>query len=70
MIVSNYKHYEELPLFLNAKTVAKVLGVSISTPYELSPEPGFPTLRVASRMVIPKEKFIKWVELQSGGDAT
>ena len=42
MIVSNYKHYEELPLFLNAKTVAQVLGVSISTAYELFHEPGFP----------------------------
>ena len=70
MIVSNYKHYEELPLFLNAKTVAQVLGVSTPTAYDLSPEPGFPPLRVASRMVVPKEKFIQWVELQSGGDAT
>lgn len=25
---SMYKHYEDLPLFLNAATVAKVLGVS------------------------------------------
>lgn len=50
--------------------VAQVLGVSISTAYELFHEPGFPTLRVGSRMVVPKEKFIQWVELQSGGDAT
>ena len=70
MIVSNYKHYEELPLFLNAKTVAQVLGVSISTAYELFHEPGFPALRVGSRMVVPKEKFLQWVELQLGGDAT
>ena len=27
---SIYKSYDELPLFLNAKTVAKVLGVSPS----------------------------------------
>ena len=70
MIVSNYKHYEELPLFLNAKTVAQVLGVSISTAYELFHEPGFPTLRVGSRMVVPKEKIIKWVEVEAGGGAT
>ena len=27
---SSYKTYDELPLFLNAETVAKVLGVSPS----------------------------------------
>lgn len=47
--------------------VAQVLGVSISTAYELLNNPGFPTLRVGSRMVVPKEKFIQWAEGQSGG---
>ena len=47
--------------------VAQVLGVSISTAYELLNDPGFPTLRVGSRMVVPKEKFIQWAEGQSGG---
>ena len=56
-----------LPLFLNARMVAQVLGVSISTAYELLNDPGFPTLRVGSRMVVPKEKFIQWAEGQSGG---
>ena len=46
--------------------VAQVLGVSISTAYELLNAPGFPTLRVGSRMVVPKEKFIRWAEGQSG----
>ena len=30
-------------------------------------EPGFPVLRVGSRMVVPKEKFIQWAEERSGG---
>lgn len=64
---SIYKSYEELPLFLNTSLVAQVLGVSISTAYELMHEPGFPVLRVGSRMVVPKEKFIRWTEEQSGG---
>ena len=59
--------YEDLPLFLNAKMVAQVLGVSISTAYEVMHEPGFPVLRVGSRMVVPKEKFIQWAEERSGG---
>ena len=64
---SNYKNYDELPLFLNAETVAQVLGVSSSSGYELMHEPGFPVLRVGSRMVVPKEQFIQWVESHTGG---
>ncbi len=41
---SVYKSYDELPLFLNAETVAKLLGISPSSSYELLHEPGFPAL--------------------------
>ena len=51
MKTSIYKNYEELPLFLNAELVEKVLGV----------------LKVGSRMVVPKEKFIQWVEEHTQG---
>ena len=64
---SIYKSYDELPLFLNSELVAKVLGVSPSSGYELMHEPGFPVLRVGSRMVVPKEKFMQWVEEHTGG---
>ena len=64
---SVYKSYDELPLFLNSELVAKVLGVSPSSGYELMHEPDFPVLRVGSRMVVPKEKFIQWVEAHTGG---
>ena len=64
---SVYKSYDELPLFLNSELVAKVLGVSPSSGYELMHQPDFPVLRVGSRMVVPKEKFIQWVEEHTGG---
>ena len=64
---SVYKSYDDLPLFLNSELVAKVLGVSPSSGYELMHEPDFPVLRVGSRMVVPKEKFIQWVEEHMGG---
>ena len=47
--------------------VAKVLGISISSAYELMHETSFPALRVGSRIVVPKEKFCQWVEAQTGG---
>lgn len=59
---SIYKSYEELPLFLNAQMVAKLLGISPSSSYELMHEKGFPVLRVGNRLVVPKEKFRQWVE--------
>ena len=64
---SEYKSYDDLPLFLNADTVAKVLGISISSAYELMHEPGFPVLRIGNRMVVPKEQFIQWVNEHTGG---
>jgi len=64
---SVYKSYDELPLFLNAETVAKVLGVSPSSGYELMHEKDFPTLKIGSRIVVPKEKFIRWVEQHTKG---
>ena len=66
---SVYKSYDELPLFLNAEIVARVLGVSPSSGYELMHEPDFPSLRIGSRIVIPKEAFICWVEEHTGGTA-
>ena len=38
---SMYKTYDELPLFLNAETVAKALGISVSSAYGLMRENNF-----------------------------
>ena len=54
MKVSQFKDYSDLPLFLNAELVAKVLGVSPSSGYELMHETDFPVLKVGSRMVVPR----------------
>lgn len=59
---STVKSYEELPLFLNAETVAKALGVATSTAYELMHEKDFPALKIGSRLLVPKEKFRQWVD--------
>ena len=64
---SNYKSYDELPLFLNAKMVARVLGISTAGAYELLHQDSFPVLRIGSRMVVPKEQFLSWIEKQMGG---
>lgn len=67
MKVSNYISYDELPLFLNADLVAETLGIASSSAYELMGEEGFPALRVGTRIVVPKEQFIQWVNERVGG---
>ena len=61
-----YKSYEELPLMLTVPDIAAVLGVSRVGAYELAHSEGFPVLRVGSRIVIPKGKFLLWIEKQRG----
>ena len=51
---SIYKSYDELPLFLNAETISKLLGISSTAVYELMHQKDFPVLRVGNRMVVPK----------------
>ena len=63
---STYKSYDELPLFLNAATVAKVLGIAPSSAYELMHEKDFPAMRIGNRIVVPKEAVIRWVERHTG----
>ena len=63
---SIYKSYDELPLFLNAEMAARLLGISISSMYELMHEKGFPVLKIGTRLVVPKEKLRAWVEQNVG----
>ena len=65
---SIYKNYDELPLFLNAKTVAEVLGIAPSSAYELMHEKGFPILKVGNRLLVEKDKFKEWINRNTGGN--
>ena len=61
---SSYKSYDELPLFLQADLISDVLGISISSAYELMHEKGFPAMRVGNRLIVPKDEFQTWVQNQ------
>ena len=62
MKYSDYKNYEDLPLFLNAELLAKVLGVAVSSAYELMHEKDFPSVRIGKRFVVPREDLKVWIE--------
>lgn len=63
-----YKSYNELPLMLSVPEVAAVLGISRAGAYELVRSKGFPSLSIGSRIVVPKDKFIAWIEAQCKED--
>lgn len=62
---SDYKSFDELPLMLSVPQVASVLGISRAGAYELARSKGFPSLTIGTRIVVPKEKFIAWIDLKT-----
>ena len=62
-----YTSYDELPLLLNVKQLADLLGVSDSSVYELIQEDDFPSLRIGKRIVVPKDELRKWISDNTKG---
>ncbi len=64
--MKNYKNYSELPLAMNAKDVMMALGLSRAGVYNLLKETDFPSMKVGSRIIVPKDKFINWMNKKVG----
>ena len=64
---SNIKTFEELPYFINVQELADILGIAISSCYELMHEKDFPTIRIGKRLVVLKDKFLIWVNENTKG---
>ena len=63
---SSYKTYDDLPLMLSVPDVAKALGISRAGAYELAHRKEFPSMKLGSRIIVPKDKFLRWIEQQCG----
>lgn len=61
---ATYTSYNQLPLSLNANDIAAVLGISRANAYTLMRAKGFPTIFIGKRMIVPRDKFIEWMDLQ------
>ena len=66
MTGTTYKTYNELPMFINVPALSKLFGISQSSCYELMHEKDFPSLRIGSRIVVPRDKLIEWIEARVG----
>ena len=65
MLKSQYKSFDELPLSLNMTEVAGVLGISVSSAYELARMDSFPSFRVGNRILVTRDAFKEWLDNQS-----
>ena len=63
-MTTTYTSYNQLPLSLNANDIAAVLGISRANAYTLMRAKGFPTIFIGKRMIVPRDKFIEWMDLQ------
>ena len=59
---SKFKNYDDLPLTLTAPDVGEVLGISRAAAYELVRSQGFPRLKIGTRILVPKDKFLAWID--------
>ena len=57
-----YTHYDQLPIVLNADQLAQALGISRANAYQLMHSKGFPTIQIGKRMLVPKDKFLEWLD--------
>ena len=54
---------------LSVQELAQQMGISLPKAYELVKEPGFPTIRIGTRILIPTEGFQNWLRQKSGSEA-
>ena len=63
-MTTTYTSNNQLPLSLNANDIAAVLGISRANAYTLMRAKGFPTIFIGKRMIVPRNKFIEWMDMQ------
>lgn len=61
-----FRSYDELPLMLTVADVADVLGIGLAHAYEVVRRQDFPTITLGSRIIVPRDKFIQWIEEKAG----
>lgn len=50
---------------MSVQELSAHMGVSLPKAYELVKEPGFPTIRIGARILIPVEGFKAWLKEKS-----
>ena len=53
---------------LSVQELSAQMGISLPKAYELVKTPGFPTLRIGTRILIPIDAYKEWLMKQSIGN--
>ena len=53
---------------MSVQELARQMGISLPKAYELVKEPGFPTIRIGTRILIPTEGFRDWLRSRSSSE--
>ena len=62
---SKYNSFNELPLMLTVEDVSHVLGIGLAHAYEVAHRRDFPTITLGSRIIVPRDKFMEWIDEQA-----
>ena len=57
-----FRTYEEIPLFLDAKAIVRLLGISTSTAYAMLNDQAFPAITLGRKKLVRKEKLFEWLK--------
>ena len=61
---TRYSNYDDIPLFLDANEIVKVLGLSRSSVYEMLRADTFPVIIIGGKKLVRKEKLFDWLDEQ------
>lgn len=57
-----YKSLNDLPAMLTVAQVASALNISRTSAYELAHCKNFPAMLIGSRIVVPKDRLMSWID--------
>ena len=63
-----YHNIHDYPIMLTAEDVAEILCISRTNAYAVMRMSGFPTIHRGKRMVVPRDRLIKWIDEQLGAN--
>ena len=50
---------------ISVQELANQLGISVPKAYKLTKTPGFPSIRIGTRIIIPIDEFKRWLKENS-----
>ena len=62
------RNIEDYPITMNAKQVREVLGISRAKTYEVMHREDFPLIQFGKRMLVRRDAFKEWYEMQDKQD--